>query len=413
MMGRWLVEHLKTKEEIEAVVTSEITNMSEMFSCCNFDVLDLSKYNTSNVLYMDSMFWNCDSLKSVNLSSFNTTNVKDMSNMFGCCIDLENLDLSNFNTSKVTDMCIMFYRCESLTELNLKSFDTSRVVNMSYMFEDCGSITNLDLCYFNTQKLIKMTGMFSRCSSLKSINLSSFDTSKVVDMKQLFEDCTSLNSIDLNSFDTSNVIDMSWMFCMCKSLERLDLSSFNFSNVKYAHDMFVGCAKLKEVIVADDQYDICEKLFKDSLPEHTKLIKKSDYGKMKALNLNTNITYKTENITGDLLELFHSVGWHKNTNKETIEKAIANSSHIVAAYDGDKIVGLIRSMDDDCWNANIDCCVVHKNYQNLGIGTTMLRKLLKSIEHIENISVSPNESDTDNFYKKCNFVKVLKVTYVK
>ena len=72
-----------------------------------------------------------------------------------------------------------------------------------------------------------------------------------------------------------------------------------------------------------------------------------------------------------------------------IEKAIANSSHIVAAYDGDKIVGLIRSMDDDCWSANIDCCVVHKNYQNLGIGITMLKKLLKSIEHIENISVSP------------------------
>ena len=43
----------------------------------------------------------CSSLKDIELSSFNTENVIKMDYMFNGCISLEVLDITNFNTLKV------------------------------------------------------------------------------------------------------------------------------------------------------------------------------------------------------------------------------------------------------------------------------------------------------------------------
>ena len=51
---------------------------------------------------LQEMFCNCCSLISLNLSNFNTNNVIDMSWMFRGCKSLTNINLSNFNTNKVT-----------------------------------------------------------------------------------------------------------------------------------------------------------------------------------------------------------------------------------------------------------------------------------------------------------------------
>jgi len=42
--------------------------------------------------------------------------------------------ITKFNTSKVTAMDSMFYNCSSLASLDLGKFDTSRVNSMSEMF---------------------------------------------------------------------------------------------------------------------------------------------------------------------------------------------------------------------------------------------------------------------------------------
>ena len=54
------------------------------------------------------MFYGCSSLTNINLSNFNTNNVIDMSGLFGGCSSLKDINLSNFNTNKVTDMRAMF-----------------------------------------------------------------------------------------------------------------------------------------------------------------------------------------------------------------------------------------------------------------------------------------------------------------
>ena len=61
--------------------------MLEMFQGCeNIKSLDLSKFDTSKVTDISSMFKNSMNLETIYLSSsFNTKNVKDMSSLFQGC----------------------------------------------------------------------------------------------------------------------------------------------------------------------------------------------------------------------------------------------------------------------------------------------------------------------------------------
>ena len=72
--------------------------------CSSLKELNLSNFNTYNVINMNKMFERCSSLKEINLSNFNTNNVIDMSCMFSYCLSLRKINLSNFNTNNVTDM---------------------------------------------------------------------------------------------------------------------------------------------------------------------------------------------------------------------------------------------------------------------------------------------------------------------
>lgn len=78
----------------------------------------------------------------IDLSNFNTENVVDMSSMFEDS-SVTTLDLSNFDTSNVEDMSSMFYSCDSLTSLTIDSqkFNTSKVTDMSSMFSGCSNLT--------------------------------------------------------------------------------------------------------------------------------------------------------------------------------------------------------------------------------------------------------------------------------
>ncbi|MEC5317299.1 BspA family leucine-rich repeat surface protein [Enterococcus casseliflavus] len=239
------LRNLTEIEGLDVLDTSQVTNMSKMFSnCASLTSLDLSNFDTSQVTNMSEMFYVCSSLTSLDLSNFDTSQVTDMSKMFNSCSSLTSLDLSNFDTSQVTDMSKMFYYCPSLTSLDLSNFDTSQVTDMSYMFNSCSSLTSLDLSNFDTSKVTNMSYMFIFCTALTSLDVSNFDTSKVTNMSYMFGGCSSLTSLDLSSFDTSQVTDMSYMFSNCSSLTSLDLSNFDTSKVTNMSKMFYVCASL-------------------------------------------------------------------------------------------------------------------------------------------------------------------------
>ena len=169
------------------------------------------------------MFYNCYTLTQIDLSSFDTKNVINMEWMFPCCNNLSDLNLSSIDTKNVTNMSYMFSECINLTHIDLSSFNTKNVTNMSGMFSGCHNLTNLDLSSFDTRNVINMNGMFSNCKNLTNINLSSFDTKNIIDMIRMFSSCNSLTNLDLSSFELKNGIDIGWIFTNCKNLKNLKI----------------------------------------------------------------------------------------------------------------------------------------------------------------------------------------------
>ena len=204
---------------------------------------------------MIGYFYEFTNMTSIDLSVLDTSEVTNMSNMFSACISLTSLDVSNFDTSKVIDMSDMFDQCYMLTSLDLRNFNTSEVIDMSSMFSACISLTSLDVSKFDTSKVIDMSDMFSRSDfdsmHIEKINVSNFDTSKVIDMSDMFAGCSSLTSLDVSNFDTSKVINMSDMFSECSSLTSLDLSSFDTSKVTTMNWIFNKCSKLTKIMVSN------------------------------------------------------------------------------------------------------------------------------------------------------------------
>lgn len=110
-------------------------------------------------------------LKAIDFGNcFVTSNVTDMSNMFSYCSSLTELDLSNFDTSNVTNMRGMFDNCGNLTSLDLSNFDTSNVTDMNSMFYYCQSLTSLDISGFETPPYVRsIYRMFKGCDKLKNL----------------------------------------------------------------------------------------------------------------------------------------------------------------------------------------------------------------------------------------------------
>ena len=104
-----------------------------------------------------------------------------------------------------------------------------------------------------------------------------------------------------------------------------------------------------------------------------------------------------------LQELFSSVGWESAKDPQTLVLAFLFSSNVISCWHDDKLVGIIRSMDDGYWSANIDCLVVHKDYQGKGIGSKLLDVLLDQIKQIKYINVAPDSRKQIKFYKKAGF----------
>ena len=90
---------------------------------------------------MSCMFCGCKLLKELNISNFNTNNVIDMTSMFGGCISLKELAISNFN---INNQCItdyMFNRCsdELIKKINLQN-KNSNIEGNNWLTNFCNCI---------------------------------------------------------------------------------------------------------------------------------------------------------------------------------------------------------------------------------------------------------------------------------
>ena len=178
-----------TSLDISHFDTRNVTTMNGMFKrCANITNLDLSSFDTNKVTDMNSMFYGCDSLLSLDLSSFNTSNVTNMAYMFGKSIGDGGDDMAlseilfsdKFNTENVITMNSMFKRCSNLTNLDLSFFNTNKVTDMAYMFSKCTTLTTIYVSnIFTISNTINSEKMFETCNFLKGGNGTVYNSSKI------------------------------------------------------------------------------------------------------------------------------------------------------------------------------------------------------------------------------------------
>lgn len=200
-----------------------------------------------NATSCTAMFEKCEDI--LDLSRFNTHNIVTMSDMFAYYRGAE-LDVSMLDTGNVESFTSMFFCCNKLKELNLLNLDTAKAIDMSCMFWNCSSLTELDLSCFSTELVQSMHHMFWNCRNLRMIDLSSFSTVNVKDMEGMFKDCRKLYKLDLSSFSTENLSNTSQMFWGCRELLEIKTAvkeRFGI-NVPTRDDMYKMCDLLNPAL---------------------------------------------------------------------------------------------------------------------------------------------------------------------
>ena len=95
------------------------TNISSMFSnCSSLEYYNISYINANNLGYI---FYNCKNLKKLDLPCFNKKKSNSMSHMFESN-SFSELHLSLLDTSNVIDMSYMFYDCVNLKNIKFGHF---------------------------------------------------------------------------------------------------------------------------------------------------------------------------------------------------------------------------------------------------------------------------------------------------
>ncbi|MGM9522002.1 MAG: GNAT family N-acetyltransferase [Oscillospiraceae bacterium] len=117
------------------------------------------------------------------------------------------------------------------------------------------------------------------------------------------------------------------------------------------------------------------------------------------------ITYKeTKEFTAAELErLFLSVNWESGRYPGRLQRGLRNSSQVISAWDGDKLVGLVRGIDDGETVALLHYLLVDPEYQGLSIGRELMERIMAKYSGLLYIKIMPSDPATIPFYKKFGF----------
>lgn len=116
-------------------------------------------------------------------------------------------------------------------------------------------------------------------------------------------------------------------------------------------------------------------------------------------------TYTEEKIftQEQVQQLFLSINWVSGNYPERLYKALMNSSTVLTVWDGEKLVGLARVLDDTEMLAQIHYVLVHPDYQGKGIAGKMMEYIKEKYKDFMYLDVMPADKNNVPFYEKYGF----------
>ena len=102
----------------------------------------------------------------------------------------------------------------------------------------------------------------------------------------------------------------------------------------------------------------------------------------------------------DIERLFLSVNWESGRFPEKLVRAMRSSTHVVSAWDQNRLVGLVRALDDGETVAFLHYLLVDPEYQGHQIGTELMKRILSHFSdhlYIKIIGYVPHRRDITVF----------------
>lgn len=107
----------------------------------------------------------------------------------------------------------------------------------------------------------------------------------------------------------------------------------------------------------------------------------------------------------EIKRLYTEVGWSAYTeNMQTLEQGYKNSLLVLAAYQNEELLGIIRVVGDGFTIVFVQDILVFPQKQRQGVGTALLKAVLAKYPDVRQIElVTDNTPKTVAFYKSLGF----------
>ena len=178
--------------------TSSIDSFADLFNRLNFEYIDISSWNTSNVYSTMNMFYSCEQLVSIgDIGEWDVSDISTFRGMFFNCRSLETIgDLSNWTvTDKLRNTCTMCFKLKNIGDIG--KWEMKNVDNTFEMFQRCDELEYIgDISSWDLQNVDSMGHMFYGCKKLKNIgDLTKWKKPRSFKKIHYFEDIFTESSI--------------------------------------------------------------------------------------------------------------------------------------------------------------------------------------------------------------------------
>ncbi len=110
----------------------------------------------------------------------------------------------------------------------------------------------------------------------------------------------------------------------------------------------------------------------------------------------------------EILALYADAGWSAYTrNAPALERGFENSLAVLAAYEENRLVGILRAVGDGYTVVFVQDVLVHSAYRRRGIGRALVNELIKTYVHVRQILlISDDTPENRAFYTSIGFKRL-------
>ena len=162
--------------------------------------------------------------------------------------EFDTIDVSLLDTSNVFNMKYVFNYSKAKEIKGLEYWDTSKVRFAYGMFRGCSNLEKVDLSSFDFTNCYGIDCFFDGCNNLEEIKgLECLGHTKATYLYQTFRDCRSLKKLDLSNWDVTNITEIGMMFLNCVNLEEIKFTGWDLKNIENLENVFENCCNLKNL----------------------------------------------------------------------------------------------------------------------------------------------------------------------